>query len=135
PSSLGRSTRITPSSRTTRISGWSRRDRVPRGPFTVTVASSSIATSTPPGISIGCFPIRLMASSSPHVGQDLATDTAARGLPVRDHALGCGQDGDAEPAHDPGKLVAPGVHPPPRGGDPPHARAGAVHPRPALPPP
>src|SRR5881397_3409395 len=124
PSSLGRSTRITPSSRTTRISGWSRRYRVPRGPFTVTVASSSIATSTPPGISIGCFPIRLMASSSPHVGQDLAADTAARGLPVRDHALGRGQDGDAEPAHDPGKLVAYGVHAAARGGDPSQAGDG-----------
>src|SRR6266545_4783538 len=132
PSSLGRSTRITPSSRTTRISGCKRRDRVPRGPFTVTVVSWSIATSTPAGISMGCLPIRLMASSSPHVGQDLAADATARGLPVSDHALGCGQDGDAEPAHDPGKLVAHGVHAATWGGDAAQAGDGPLPLRPVL---
>jgi hypothetical protein len=59
-----------------------------------------------------------MASSTPHVGQDLAADPAASGLPVRDHALGRGQDGDAEPAHDPGKLVAHRVHAAAGRGDP-----------------
>src|SRR4029450_11671820 len=120
---------MTPSSRTTRISGWSRRDSVPRGPFTVTVAFSSMVTSTPFGISMGCFPIRLMASSSPQQGRDLAADAAARGLPVRDHALGCGQDGDAEPAHDPWKLVVHGIHTATRGGDAPQAGDGPLRDR------
>src|SRR6266511_691056 len=132
PSSLGRSTRITPSSRTTRISGCKRRDRVPRGPFTVTIVSWSIATSTPAGISMGCLPIRLIASSSPHVGQDLAADATARGLPVSDHALGGGQDGDAEPAHDPRKLVAHGVHAATWGGDAAQAGDGPFPLRPVL---
>src|SRR5512134_2324927 len=96
PSSLGRSTRTTPSSWTMRISGCRRWVSVPRGPFTVTSESSPTDTSTPLGISMGCFPMRLMGS--PHVRQDLAADALAGGVAVGHDTLRGGQDGDPQPA-------------------------------------
>src|ERR671925_293947 len=96
PSSLGRSTRIAASSWTTRISGWKRVLSVPRGPFTVT-EESSIVTSTPLGISMGCLPIRLISLPLlPNVREDLAADALAGGVTVRHHTLRRRHDGDAE---------------------------------------
>src|SRR6266704_2532197 len=73
PSSDGRSTRTTPSSRTMRTSGWKVCSRLPRGPFTDTWDPST-ETSTPLGISMGCFPILLMRS--PNERQHFAAQAA-----------------------------------------------------------
>src|SRR3990172_13248744 len=115
-SSLGRSTRMTPSSRTMRISGWRRWLRVPRGPFTVTSASSPTVTSTPLGISMGCLPIRLICS--PHVGQDLAADARAGGVAVGHDPLRGRKDRDPEAAEHPRQGATARVDPAPRLADP-----------------
>src|ERR687897_1755244 len=110
PSSLGRSTRIAASSRTTRISGWRRVISVPRGPFTVT-EESSIVTSTPLGISMGCLPMRLISLPLlPDVRQDLAADALAGGVTVRHHTLRRRHDGDAETTEHARETGPPRVH-------------------------
>src|SRR4029450_3635423 len=135
PSSSGRSTRTRLSSTTTRMSGCIACCRLPRGPFTVTTLSSPTATSTPAGIVTGCFPIRLI-SPSPHVREDLAADTGARGLLVRQDALRRRHDRDAEPAHHAGELVAapidpaPGLRYPTEPGDRPGAARPVLQPDP-----
>src|SRR5437773_11575088 len=112
PSSEVRSTRTTPSARTMRTSGWNVCSRVPRGPFTDTRAPST-KTSTPPGTSMGCLPIRLIASL-PHVRQHFAAQAGSSRLAVRHQPLGRGQDGHTQAAHHPGQRVALRVHPPAR---------------------
>src|SRR5262245_51164705 len=112
PSSVGRSTRTTPSSLTTRISGCTRWLSAPRGPFTVTTASSPTVTSTPLGISMGCFPILLMSGPLPHVRQDLAADPVAGRVAVRHHTVRGRDDRDAQPAEHAGQAVMARVHPP-----------------------
>src|SRR5688500_4611869 len=128
PSSLGRSTRIVPSSWTIFISVCTRWLRLPRGPFTVTTASSPTVTSTPLGISIGCLPIRLIFSQasslllaffgSPDVREDLAADPPAGGVPVGHHTMGRGHDRDPQPAEHARELVPADVDPPTRRADP-----------------
>src|SRR6266700_250939 len=115
PSSEGRSTRTTPSSRTMRTSGWNVCSRVPRGPFTETRVPST-ETSTPPGTSMGCLPILLMPS--PDVCQHFAAQAGSSRLAVRHQPLGRGQDGHPQAAHHPRQRVALRVHPPPRLGHP-----------------
>src|SRR5439155_3820226 len=60
-SSLGRTMRSVPSSRSTRISGWRLRSSVPSGPLTVR-RDPSCVTSTPLGMLIGMRPMRDMAT-------------------------------------------------------------------------
>src|SRR5687767_15375921 len=45
-----------------------------------------------------------MCSSLPDLAEDFAADTLARGLGTREHALGRGDDGEAESAQDRGDL-------------------------------
>src|SRR5918994_5215221 len=114
PSSVGRSTRRTSSSRTRRISGCTRCVSSPRGPFTTTTAPSPTVTSTPLGISMGCLPIRLMASAlrSPDERQDLAADPLAGRVAVRHHTLRGRDDRDPEPAQHARELSPTRVHAP-----------------------
>src|SRR5262245_21246532 len=118
PSSVGRSTRTTPSSETTVISGWTRWLSSPRGPLTVTTASSPTVTWTPLGISMGCLPIRLIVRflllPLPHVREDLAADALTGGVAVGHHPVRGGHDRDAEPAEDPRQPVVTRVDPPAR---------------------
>src|SRR5207344_1899215 len=107
-SSSGRSTRATPFSTTTRMFACSPCESVPRGPVTVTTFCSPTTTSTPAGISTGCFPIRLIASpASPHVGEDLPADALARSVPVRHHALVFADERATETTHHSRQLVPP----------------------------
>src|SRR3989442_9191487 len=132
PSSSGRSTRTMPPSFTKRMSACIVCVSEPRGPFTVTTLPSTIVTSTPVGISIGCFPIRLIlalrsapfpvAPSSPHVCEHFATDAPSRGVAVGHDPLRGGHDGDTEPTEHTRKPVAPRVHATARRRDP--AQAG-----------
>src|SRR6476619_4892829 len=69
--SVGRVTTSVPSSRLTVMSGWSDRDRVPLGPFTVTFRPS-IVTSTPDGTVMGRRPILDMAVRLPDEREDFA---------------------------------------------------------------
>src|SRR2546429_6948833 len=112
PSSSGRSTRTVPSSRTIRISGWNVSSSVPRGPFTVTCDPSTV-TSTPLGISMGCFPILLM-TPSPNVCQHFAAEALSRGLAVGHQSLGGGEDGDPQPSQDARERVTLRVDAPAR---------------------
>src|SRR6266566_2870405 len=136
PSSSGRSTRTTPPSLTNRMSACIVWVSEPRGPFTVTTLPSAIVTSTPLGISMGCFPIRLMLAfrsapflvvrSSPHVGEHFAPDTPARGVAVGHHPLRGGHDGDAEAAEHAGQLVATRIDAATRPGHPAQSRDRAL---------
>src|SRR3954447_13231750 len=95
PRSVGRLTTRRPSSRSklrSRETAWR---SWPLGPFTVT-SPGPTCTSTLAGISIGSFPIRLIAPHSPDVGDDLAADALAPRL-VRGHDAGRG--GDDHGAH------------------------------------
>src|SRR5215210_2335152 len=90
PRSVGRSTRISPSSCFTPMSRFLRSASWPFGPFTLT-SSGSIVISTPSGTATGCFPMRLMAGS-PHLRHELATHACATGLVPRHHAVRRGHD-------------------------------------------
>src|SRR4029079_5873243 len=69
----------------------------PFGPFTVT-RPSPIWTSTLPGISIGSFPMRLIAARSPHEGDDFAAHAFTLGLVGGQPAARVGHDHAAHPA-------------------------------------
>src|SRR5687767_6868890 len=90
PRSVGRLTRSVESSRSIERSRETACDSSPLGPFTRT-SPASIATSTPAGISMGSFPMRLMAGL-PDVGEDLAPDTLVAGLIRRHHTARRRQD-------------------------------------------
>ena len=105
PSLSGRSTVMTPSLTRIFMSGCIVEVRDPRGPLTVTTFPSATSTSTPPGTSIGCFPIRLMRSS-PHEGEDLAADAFLGCVAVRHDSLRRGHDRDAQSAQHARQLVA-----------------------------
>src|SRR6478672_9696593 len=125
PSLSGRSTVRTPSLTRIFMSGCIVDVRVPRGPLTVTTFPSAMSTWTPPGISIGCFPIRLMRSS-PHEGEDLAADAFLGCVAIRHDPLGRGHDGDAQSPQHARQLVALRVHPAAGRGDALDARDGAL---------
>src|SRR6478609_11273137 len=80
--SVGRETVTAPSSWTTVISGLIRSSRRPLGPFTATLPGL-ISTSTPKGLGMGFFPIRLI--DSPHVAEHLTADAQLLGLAAGDH--------------------------------------------------
>src|ERR1051326_2684011 len=79
-------------------------ESVPFGPLTVRVLPSC-RTSTPFGSGIGFFPIRDMGLSLPDLAEDLAADAALGGLGARQDALRRRDDGQSEPAEDPGDLL------------------------------
>src|SRR5215831_3463449 len=94
-------------------------DSVPRGPLMESASAASVA-STPLGSVTGYFAMRDMAGRSSVSGdnaQHFATDPGGARLAVGHHALGGGDDGDAQPVHDLRKVVAPLVHAKPRSGD------------------
>jgi hypothetical protein len=74
------------------------RDRVPPGPFTVTVRSAMV-TSTPLGTVIGDLPMRdTTTTSSPDEAQDLAAHAAMARLAVGHETLAGREHGDAQAA-------------------------------------
>src|SRR5436853_2894225 len=89
PRSVGRVTTISPSCCSTAISRGLRSSRFPRGPLTRTT-SASIATVTPLGTGMGCFPIRLI-ERSPDVRDHFAADALAPRL-VAGHDPSRGRD-------------------------------------------
>src|SRR3989338_2506057 len=72
---------------------------VPFGPSARTVAPS-IYTFTPCGMLMGFRPIRDMARSSPHVGEDFAAHLLFARVSVRHHTSGRRQERDAHPTQD-----------------------------------
>src|SRR5690606_2864137 len=99
------------SSRSTLIGSTTVCDRVPLGPFTVTVWPSMV-TSTPAGTVTGSFPMRDMSSTpSPDVGEDFPAHAVLLRLLVGLQAARRRDDRDAEAAQDPGQVVVLGVHP------------------------
>src|SRR5262249_59876570 len=90
--------------------------RSPWGPFTFTVRPSPAAV-TPAGTTPGFLPIRDIAYSIParqlpacpapskHVAEDLAAHIFLARPRVRHHALGCRQDGNAEPVGHAGEIA------------------------------
>src|SRR5262245_24597653 len=88
-SSSGRFTSTAPSSsRSTVIGSTTVCDRVPLGPFAVTVRPSMVM-STPDGTVTGSFPMRDIVSSpfSPDVGEDFPAHAAPVGLLVGHQTL------------------------------------------------
>src|SRR5712691_2273616 len=82
--------------------------RVPSGPATCT-RPGSMETVTPPGISIGLFPILLMAL--PDEAHDFAAEPALLRRAARHEARRGGQDRDAHPAQHARETVFPRVDP------------------------
>src|SRR5262245_1546402 len=75
----------------------------PFGPFTVTFWPATVAV-TPDGTATGFLPIRdidpFLVSPRPrseHAAENLAADVLLACARIRHHALGCRQDGDAQP--------------------------------------
>src|SRR5262245_11585559 len=110
PSSTVRSTMIVPSSLRMATSAWNVCSSEPRGPVTAT-REPSTTTSTLPGISMGCLPMRLtVLPLLPDECQDLAAEAVPRRVAVGHQALRGAHDRDAEPAHHAGQPVALRVH-------------------------
>src|SRR5512135_1543451 len=93
--------------------GTSAVDRVPFGPFTVTLLPACL-TSTPFGSWIGFLPMRDMRISLPDLAEDFAADARLGGLCSGEHAAGGRDDGQAETAEDLGNLFLATVDPPAR---------------------
>src|SRR5688572_7689708 len=127
PRSVGRFTRRVESSRSIERSGETACDSSPLGPFTRT-SPGSTATSTPAGIWIGSFPMRLMIRL-PDVGEDLAADALVAGLIRRHDTARSGEDGRPHAALDARQLVGGGVLATAGLG---HAAHAADHRRPSL---
>src|SRR5215207_8107294 len=98
PRSVGRSTRIWPSSCFTPISRFLRSESSPFGPFTLT-SSGSMEISTPSGTATGCFPMRLI-SPSPDPRHELAADAGAARLVAGHDAAGGRHDRGSHAALD-----------------------------------
>src|SRR5579863_6733044 len=109
PSSLGRVTRMTPSSRTTSMGSATVCFSVPFGPCTVT-SRPSIVTCTPLGMVTGSRPILdIAAPPLPDVGEDFPAHAPLLGLLVGQQTARGGDDRHAEPAEHPGQFVLLGV--------------------------
>src|SRR6185437_10502816 len=112
-SSSGRWTTNVPSSvRATVIGSGRMCDSVPLGPRAVTVRPS-MATSTPAGTVIGCFPMRDISSAplSPDEGEDFPAHAFLGGLPVGEQPAGRGDDRHAQAAEHLGQRGRLGVYP------------------------
>src|SRR3954452_21539912 len=107
--SVGRVTTSVPSSRLTVMSGWSDRERVPLGPFTVTFRPS-IVTSTPDGTVMGRRPILDMSGRLPDEREDFAAQLRLARLLAGHDPLARADDDDAETAEDPRDVRLARVH-------------------------
>src|SRR5216683_567720 len=114
------STRTSPFSTLASTSPCSTSDSAPFGPFTVTVWPSTLAV-TPEGMATGFFPTRDMAlvsrsagSRLEHGAENLSAHVVLAGIVIGHHALGRGQDRDAQPVIDAREGFHRGVDPPPR---------------------
>src|SRR6266511_4201514 len=107
PRSVGRVTTRRPSSLSIVIRAGTFWVSSPSGPFTVTRPGST-ATLTPSGISMGCLPIRLIAS--PDETDDLSADSLLLGGPARYDPAGRGEDRRAHAPEHPRQPVLPSVH-------------------------
>src|SRR5580658_3046186 len=126
PSSFGRVTRMTPSSRTTSMGSATVCRSVPFGPSTVTSRPSTV-TCTPLGMVTGSRPILdIAAPPLPDVGEDFPAHATLLGLLVGQEPARRGDDRHAEAAEDPGQVVLLRVDAQPRLGDPLDARDGAL---------
>src|SRR6266852_4878859 len=97
--SLGRSTRTCPASTVTFISRSSFCATLPLGPSTFT-SPGCADTLTLSGILIGSLPMRDMARGSlPDGGDELAAQVLLARFAIDQHALGGGEDGDAQAVH------------------------------------
>src|SRR3954471_16823502 len=106
PRSVGRVTRIWPSSSLTSIARALASESSPLGPFTLT-CSAAMLTSTPSGTAMGCFPIRDMGLPDPR--HQLAADARAAGVVAAHHAAGGGDDRGAHAAQHLRDLARPHV--------------------------
>src|SRR5262249_7644195 len=133
PRSVGRLTTSVPPSCETCIRAGTDWESSPNGPFTWT-RPGLMATFTPLGSSIGCFPIRLngfsfwwkCAALSPDKADNFAADALLLGGAAPHQAVGAGQDRDAHAAEHPGQPVLGRVDAPARL---PHAPQVRDHPR------
>src|SRR5258706_3160848 len=78
---------------------------VPSGPFTVTSFGFTV-TCPLSGTDTGCLAIRDMAASSDDDAEHFAAQPRLARAPVGHHALGRGDDRNAEPVHDARDVVA-----------------------------
>src|SRR6266542_6677361 len=113
--SVGRETTIVPSCCSTFIRAGTSWESSPSGPFTMTRAPVT-ETFTPDGISMGCFPIRLI--DSPDEADDLAAYSSLLRRPARDEAARRGQDRRPHAAQDAWQPVLACVDSPTRLRDP-----------------
>src|SRR3954471_23729760 len=102
PRSVGRVTTICPSSSRTSISRAFCSASSPLGPLTVT-CWGSMATVTPSGTGMGCFPIRLIGL--PDLCHELAAHLGVARLVAGHHPAGGGDDGGAHAAQHLGHLA------------------------------
>src|SRR5690348_8004584 len=114
PRSVGRVTETVPSSCAICMRDGTACCSEPSGPVTAT-RPGSLATVTPPGTSMGLFPIRLMGS--PDEGHDSPADPALLRGPAGHETRRRGQDRDAHPAQHAREAVLPRVDPAARLGD------------------
>src|SRR3970282_927204 len=91
--SSSRATVTTPSSIWKLTRSVNSRESCPLEPLTLTRVPAT-STSTPEGKVTGIFPIRLI---SPHLADDLATETTPTRLTVGEEPLTGGDDGHAQP--------------------------------------
>src|SRR4051794_507857 len=96
--------------------GGSGRDSSPFGPRTRTI-SSATSIWTPDGTAIGIRPIRDIATSLPHLAEDLAADAQPTRRLTGHDAARCRQDRRAHAAVHPRDVRALGVHAQPRTAD------------------
>src|SRR5579864_7358468 len=99
----------------------------PFGPSTLTWPGSRV-TFTPPGTGIGSFPIRDNSSFDllPDVCEHFAAEPLPRRLATAHDSFGCAENGDSEPAEDPGDLRLPRVDAQAGAADPLHAQITRV---------
>src|SRR5688572_7730526 len=102
--------------------------RRPLGPVTPMRGPSTVI-STPEGMVMGFLPMRL---TSPNLAQNFAAELAAAGFAIGQEPLRRGNDGDAEPALDPGQFVGGPVDAVPGTGDPLETRDGRRAPGPVT---
>src|SRR4051812_23174393 len=78
----------------------------------------AMATCTPAGISTGYFPTRDIGTFLlEHAAEDFAADIGSACLSIAHHALGRGQDGNAQAGIDPRQFLDLRIHAPPGFGD------------------
>src|ERR1700722_13563326 len=123
---------MAPSSlRATVIGSATFKSKVPLGPLTETFWPS-IVTSTPVGTRIGCFPMRDMATPSPHVHEDFAAHALSGCLTVGEQSRRGRDDRHAQAAEHPRQAGGLRVDPQSRFGHPPQTGDAAFPAGPVL---